>query len=239
MSSGFVSGGTADAPIERSDEWLVAQKEIDANAVRKAEAARQTEGRSLFETLEANKAAKQDAFEEANRLKNQFRALDEDEVEFLDSVLESTRADEDRVKRETAEGLALFRQQQEEADKKARRGSEGVAVAEAGSPIAEEETWIAGARKRKRAKEKDVLKGVKIRRSSTANEIGKLSEDAASATGDSPATRKQSTAAPVNATVNPNKATSSSRTQTAAVVKKPPAKPSLGLVDYGSDEDDD
>ena len=55
MSSGFVSGGTADAPIERSDEWLVAQKEIDANAVRKAEAARQTEGRSLFETLEANK----------------------------------------------------------------------------------------------------------------------------------------------------------------------------------------
>lgn len=55
MSSGFVSGGTADAPIERSDEWLAAQKEIDANAVRKAEAARQTEGRSLFETLEANK----------------------------------------------------------------------------------------------------------------------------------------------------------------------------------------
>ncbi|TVY25776.1 hypothetical protein LHYA1_G004589 [Lachnellula hyalina] len=238
MSSGFVSGGTADAPIERSDEWLVAQKEIDANAVRKAEAARQTEERSLFETLEANKAAKQDAFEEANRLKNQFRALDEDEVEFLDSVLESTRADEDRVKRETAEGLALFRQQQEEADK-ARRGSEGVAVAEAGSPIAEEETWISGARKRKRAKEKDVLKGVKIRRSSTANEIGKLSEEAASATGDSPATKKQSTAASADATVNPNKATSSSSTKTAVVVKKPPAKPSLGLVDYCSDEDDD
>lgn len=55
MSSGFVAGGTADAPIERSDEWLTAQKEIDANAVRKAEAARQTEGKSLFETLEANK----------------------------------------------------------------------------------------------------------------------------------------------------------------------------------------
>jgi len=55
MSSGFVSGGTADAPIERSDEWLAAQKELDANAMRKAEAARQPEGKSLFETLEANK----------------------------------------------------------------------------------------------------------------------------------------------------------------------------------------
>ncbi|TVY57787.1 hypothetical protein LCER1_G000910 [Lachnellula cervina] len=237
MSSGFVSGGTADAPIERSDEWLAAQKEIDANAVRKAEAARQTEGRSLFETLEANKAAKQDAFEEANRLKNQFRALDEDEVEFLDSVLESTRADEDRVKRETAEGLALFRQQQEEADKKARRGSEGVAVAEAGSPIAREETWISGGRKRKRAKEKEVLKGVKIRRSSMANEIEKPSEEAA--TRDSPATKKQSTAAPATATANPDKATSTSSTNSPAAVKKPPAKPSLGLVNYGSDEDDD
>ena len=56
MSSGFVSGGTADAPIERSDEWLAAQKEIDANKLRKIEQARQSEtGKSLYETLEANK----------------------------------------------------------------------------------------------------------------------------------------------------------------------------------------
>ena len=55
MSSGFVSGGTADAPIERSDEWLAAQKEIEANRQRKAAEARQSDGRSLFETLEANK----------------------------------------------------------------------------------------------------------------------------------------------------------------------------------------
>jgi FAM192A/Fyv6, N-terminal domain len=55
MSSGFVSGGTTDAPIERSDEWLAAQAELEANRQRKAEQARQTDGRSLFETLEANK----------------------------------------------------------------------------------------------------------------------------------------------------------------------------------------
>ena len=55
MSSGFVSGGTADAPIERSSEWLAAEKEIEANRQRKAAEARQSDGRSLFETLEANK----------------------------------------------------------------------------------------------------------------------------------------------------------------------------------------
>lgn len=56
MSSGFVSGGTADAPIERSDEWLAAQLELEATRRRKAdEVAAQSTGRSLFETLEANK----------------------------------------------------------------------------------------------------------------------------------------------------------------------------------------
>jgi len=55
MSSGFISGGTTDAPLERSDEWLAAQKEIEANALRRAEQARQSDGRSLYETLEANK----------------------------------------------------------------------------------------------------------------------------------------------------------------------------------------
>jgi hypothetical protein len=55
MSSGFVSGGTNDAPIERSDEWLAVQIEIEANRARKAAQAQQPDGRSLFETLEANK----------------------------------------------------------------------------------------------------------------------------------------------------------------------------------------
>ena len=55
MSSGFVSGGTTDAPIERSDEWLTAQQEIEASRKRKAEESRQSGGRSLYETLEANK----------------------------------------------------------------------------------------------------------------------------------------------------------------------------------------
>jgi hypothetical protein len=56
MSSGFISGGTIDAPIERSDAWLAAQTEIEANlAARKAAEAARHDGRSLYETLEANK----------------------------------------------------------------------------------------------------------------------------------------------------------------------------------------
>ena len=55
MSSGFVSGGTNDAPIERDAEWLAAQQELEANRARKAAEARPTDAKSLYETLEANK----------------------------------------------------------------------------------------------------------------------------------------------------------------------------------------
>lgn len=55
MSSGFVSGGTADAPVERDDAWLAAQREIEANIQKKAIEARRQDGKSLYETLEANK----------------------------------------------------------------------------------------------------------------------------------------------------------------------------------------
>ena len=117
-------------------------------------------------------AAKQEAFEESIKLKNQFRNLDEDEVEFLDSVLESTRKKEEDVKRETTEQLDLFRRQQEDADKvllEEGRDADDT-KAEAGSPEAGEGQWAVNARKRKRVKEKEGLKGVKIRKSSSANE---------------------------------------------------------------------
>ena len=55
MSSGFVSGGTTDNPIERDDEWLRAQQEIEANRRRKEEEARQEGGKTLYEVLQSNK----------------------------------------------------------------------------------------------------------------------------------------------------------------------------------------
>lgn len=117
-------------------------------------------------------AAKQEAFEQSIRLKNQFRTLDEDEVEFLDSVLESTRAKEAAVRKETTEQLDQFRRQQELADKvfleeTQEIGGQSGQAHRPGSPTSETSQWAINARKRKRVKEKDSLPGVKLRKSST------------------------------------------------------------------------
>ncbi|KAL4947179.1 N-terminal domain of NEFA-interacting nuclear protein NIP30-domain-containing protein [Aspergillus filifer] len=147
MSSGFVSGGTNDQPLERDDEWRRAQQELEEERRRKAELGKQDGGKSLFDVLQQNKMAKQEEFEEKIKLKNQFRALDEDEVDFLDSIMESTRAQEATVKKETAEQLELFRRQREEAEK-AHLEDTAADVA----PADEGEDWKIGSRKRRREK---------------------------------------------------------------------------------------
>ena len=118
-------------------------------------------------------AAKEEAFQESIKLKNQFRNLDEDEVEFLDSVLESTRKKEEEVRKETSEQLDLFRRQQEEKDKELLEGGDE-ADRKAGSPTTSDSqsSWAVNARKRKRAKENERagLKGIKLRKSSSTGE---------------------------------------------------------------------
>ena len=159
--SRFVSGGTADEPVQRDDAWIKAQQAIEAKHREKEEQKQQNGGKSLFETLEANKAAKQEAFEEASRLRNQFRALHDDEVEFLDSVLESTRAKEAAVRKETLDQLNEFRQRQE-LKEKSERGEETEEQAQ------EQESWTVGAKKRKRTKNAPAIAGVKLRKTSSA-----------------------------------------------------------------------
>lgn len=55
MSSGFVSGGTTEKPIERDDAWLQAQKDIEETRRRKEEESRQEGGKTLYEVLQQNK----------------------------------------------------------------------------------------------------------------------------------------------------------------------------------------
>ena len=121
--------------------------------------------------------AKQEAFEEKIRLKNQFRTLDEDEVEFLDSLLESTRAEEENIKEQTAKHLELFRRQREQTDKAQLEGSS----ADNGLSV-EDEDWRILSRKRRREKTKErgenLLPGKK-RKSLTANS----SSDSATGSG--------------------------------------------------------
>lgn len=205
-------------------------------------------------------AAKQEAFEESIRLKNQFRTLDDDEVEFLDSVLESTRAKEEAVKRETVEQLDVFRRQQEEADKalllQQREGTDVEMSGKAGSPVTDNTQWAVNARKRKRVKEKEGLKGVKLRKSWSASEKPTAHEATSSSTttettatvtangsnrqlpplvGLAYATEDSSNASHAK-TSSPEKASTASPTVTAS---KRPSLPGLGLAGYSSDDDGD
>lgn len=106
--------------------------------------------------------AKQEAFEEKIKLKNQFRSLDEDEVDFLDSVLESTRAQEAAVQKDTADQLEVFRRQREEAEKTLLEDTTTDVA-----PAAEGEDWKIPSRKRRREKKKDSLVSGKKRKSAT------------------------------------------------------------------------
>lgn len=189
--------------------------------------------------------AKQEAFEEKIRLKNQFRALDEDEVEFLDSVLESTRAQEAAVKKDTADQLEVFRKQREEAEK-AMLGPTSSEVA----PV-EEEEWTIPARKRRRDKGKDLLLPGKKRKASAAEGNSKEGEARKSSQGSGSAptetdrqvtstatTEGSATKAVENTAKGLGEATQKPSTEQPGT--KPPtraAATSVGLVGYGSDSD--
>lgn len=199
--------------------------------------------------------AKQEAFEESIRLKNQFRALDEDEVEFLDSLLESTRAQEAAVKKETAENLAEYQRQREEAERALIEGTSGgqhSSTSGVNLP-GEEEQWVVAGKKRKRNK-KEAFVPPKIRKSSSAT------EDAPAPAGQKPLskTAASSEEGTNRAKIKPDPAHSSSASAPAKIVSmetnnkssdvkstknepqhKATPKASLGLVAYGSDEDSD
>lgn len=53
--SRFVSGGTDEEPTQRDDAWLKAQQELDAAHLARQDAGKQEGGKSLYETLQANK----------------------------------------------------------------------------------------------------------------------------------------------------------------------------------------
>ncbi|KAJ5898360.1 hypothetical protein N7504_008648 [Penicillium tannophilum] len=237
MSSGFVSAGTTDQPIERDDEWLKVQQELEEERRKKAEIGKQNDGKSLFEVLQQNKMAKQEQFEQKIRLKNQFRSLDEDEVEFLDSVLESTRAQEAAVKKDTADQLEAFRKQREEAEK--------TALGPTSSEVtpAEEEEWTVPARKRRREKKDLLLPGKKRKESTEGTEATKEPETKKPSQGTAPVTKAQEKTASPDAQISKAPAPSIAKTASAGTDKSntekvQPAKPaSLGLVGYGSDSD--
>lgn len=186
-------------------------------------------------------------------MKNQFRTLDEDEVEFLDSLLESTRAREAALKKETNEQLEVFHRQRQEAEKAALDSgdtNDPNRVGAAASPT-EDEQWSIPGRKRRRVKEKDALPGVKLRKSSSDTKSATNNVEAKPA-AEKAGTPKSSVVGPKNAVnskesstsgqadkVNDSKPTPAAPppTQTSSASAPPPVSSALGLVAYDSDED--
>ncbi|KAJ4367698.1 hypothetical protein N0V83_007283 [Neocucurbitaria cava] len=148
---------------KRDDEWKRAAQELEDQRRAKEDLAKQHDGKSLFEILQANKDKKQAEFEERARFKL-HNALDDDEADYLDSVLEKKRKEEARVRKETLEQLELFRKQREEAESKAVEEENAEPSKGNGGQ------WAAVRRKRKAGHDAGLLKGVKLRKSSPATE---------------------------------------------------------------------
>jgi hypothetical protein len=193
--------------------------------------------------------AKQEAFEEKSRLRNQFRSLDEDEIDFLDSVLESTRAQEAAVKRDTAAQLEVFRRQREEAEKALlETTSSDVAPAKV-------QAWAVSARKRRRNKDRESLIPGKKRKdlvgdntpgkdTRSGQDTQKLGgEGSSSANKLEQESGKSSQAVPARASITTDPATESTvftTTGTGPPKANGPVKPpqvSLGLGGYSSDSE--
>jgi hypothetical protein len=196
-------------------------------------------------------AAKQAAFEEANRLKNQFRALDDDEIAFLDEIMDSTRKREAEIKKETLEGLAAFRKRQEELDRlKTGDGAEEPDV------MAPKDEWAHAGRKRRRERE-GLVKGIKLRKGSAgAAAVASVEEGTEhgvtpSAKGPTESSeskaaeppKKQGEAEKGDAKVDelsekPDEETAAGSRSAIGKTDKDLWKGGSGLVDYGSDDDD-
>ncbi|EPQ64076.1 Bgt-4711 [Blumeria graminis f. sp. tritici] len=156
MTSRFHASGSSPKSEDPNDAWQLAQQAIDATAANaRAPLTKSSVQPSLYETLEANKVAKQEAFEEAHRLKHQFRALDADEADYLESMRTKAREAELRRQTETSELLQKYRQQRTAADELATVSHGSVntsSTANIGMKAVNTDPWLPGLKKRKRPK---------------------------------------------------------------------------------------
>lgn len=166
-------------------------------------------------------------------------------------MLESTRAKEAEVRKDTTQQLDAFREQQREAEKNA--------VPPDALPEAESaEAWTAGPRKRKKGRE-SIIGGIKLRRISTSEKQAAPSTAAKDSHSgmptDTPATtgvKDKKEAAQATAANLRDSSTEATRPQSAVEAQdpqgkrkqsdspKPPSPPaaSLGLAAYSSSEDE-
>lgn len=146
--------------------------------------------------------------------------------------MESTRAKEKEIKKETTAQLDAFRKQQQDDAEKAAKLQDGEAAPEVA------ETWTVGPRKRKKGKE-SLIGGVKVRRtSSTAERAGHTSPPPAPASPVDDSVAGQTLAPKVDSYGSKESSAEVKRTETSPPTSPKPAAQGLGLAAYSSDEDD-
>ncbi|ROT41332.1 hypothetical protein SODALDRAFT_331061 [Sodiomyces alkalinus F11] len=264
-------GGHGGGAGKGSAEWEAVERELEAERRRRDEARAKAveEGgeKTLYDILQANKAAKQAAFEEQHKLRNQFRALDDDEVDFLDDIMVRRREEEERVKRETREGLEAFRAAQRLEERKLS-GQAGEAQGDdegaggGGVDMVDVDEWKNVGRKRKRHDKREGGRGPFVKRKSSSTAEATKGEGGGNSTmsgkggdggekgngeDDAEAGRKSKGAnsggknGSDDGRLRNGKGPRQSASRTSP--PKPPAsatsKPGLALVAYGSDSDDD
>ncbi|XP_044745804.1 PSME3-interacting protein [Coccinella septempunctata] len=106
MSSGFVTESEIEeARRKRQEEWEKVRKPTDPLEMPEEP----YDSRSLFDRLQEQKQKKELEYEEAHKLKNMIKGLDDDEIEFLDLV-DRTKIAADRKKElEEEKELSDFR----------------------------------------------------------------------------------------------------------------------------------
>ncbi|XP_015120656.1 PSME3-interacting protein [Diachasma alloeum] len=93
MSSGFISEAElAEQRKTRQEEWNKVR-----TAEQPAEVSEEKLDRSLYDRLQEQKNKRDMEYEEAHKLKNMIKGLDDDEVEFLDLV-DRTKLEQERKK---------------------------------------------------------------------------------------------------------------------------------------------
>ncbi|CUA72806.1 hypothetical protein RSOLAG22IIIB_10307 [Rhizoctonia solani] len=125
VASRFVTQTELDSAKERREEqWKAAYARLGQEPPPRPTEDPEYDGRSLYDRLQANKIAKQEQWEEKNKLSNQFRALEEDEIHFLDGLYDEKVTKERKRKEEENEELQGFREavSQREAQQAATSG---------------------------------------------------------------------------------------------------------------------
>ena len=155
----------------------------------------------------------------------------------MDSVLESTRAQEAAIRKETTEQLDIFRKHQEEAEKTAK-------VTEVEIPE-NEENWVAGGKKRRKVRDKEQIRGVKLRKSSSdkkstfshGQEAPNVSDNTSRAYERPKLTTCQTDGkSVVDTKVSTEKGFAHSVSDERATTVKASQTPLLGLEEYSSDD---